>query len=199
LRPRVVRRLGALRDRVVEDEPLGALRIRGREQQAHRGCLERSEEDRALRPECVEHRAEVVHARLEGRRLAHPVREAGTAPVEHDVARERGKPVVEGAPIRTLELEVEVAGEAMDSDEVNRPVTQEGVSDRDVTASGVTDVRRLHQHSLARPLVVWRARWRNLAANRIRCSGRPLPRVVALCGKYDGRVEACPASTKSAT
>ena len=55
----------------------------------------------------------------------------------------------------TLELEVEVAGKAVDEDEVMRPVAVDRISDRDVATSGVTDVGRLHQHSLARPLAVW--------------------------------------------
>ena len=66
---------------------------------------------------------------------------------------------MEGAPVRTLELEVEIAGEAMDSDEVDRRVAQDGVSDRDIASSGVTDLRGLHRHSLARPFACG-ARWR---------------------------------------
>ncbi len=71
----------------------------------------------------------------------------------------------------------------MNSDDVNRPVTQDGVSDRDIAAAGVTDVMCLHQHQSARPLVVW-SKWRTLATE-FAVYWRPL-RVCSLCGATTG-------------
>ena len=71
---------------------------------------------------------------------------------KHDEARERRQPVVERPHVRTLELDVKVAGEAMDEHEIDRPFTLDGVGDGDVAAPGVANLR-LHPDSLARPFV----------------------------------------------
>src|SRR5207244_5983102 len=84
---------------------------------------------------------QVIHPRLERRRLAHPVGEAGASPVEQDQAAEFAEALVKLHRVWILELAVEVPGEAVDVDEIDRPDAEHRVRDRDVAARGVTDLR----------------------------------------------------------
>jgi hypothetical protein len=129
----------AFRNRVVQDQPERPLGIRRGEQQAHRRCLECSEQECRLRPDRLEHRAKVVHSRLERRRLAHPVGKAGAAPVEEHDARERREAIVEAPVVVGLELDLEIAREAMEEHEVRPGPVQGRVGDRDVAALRIAD------------------------------------------------------------
>ena len=122
------------RERAVEGDGAGPLRVRRREEDRHRPSLVVPEQRRSLGAHGVHHRAHVVHPRLQVGNAPVSVREAGTALVQTDEARERGQPLEEGRVARLLPVELEVAGESGHEDEVERPVARHLVGDRDVAA-----------------------------------------------------------------
>jgi hypothetical protein len=128
---------------VEEDETRGALRRRGREERREPRAFLRRPEDGRLGADVVEDRAQVVHARLERRHLAHAVGEAGAALVDQREAREGRELAGEADEQRLLPHREQVAGEAAHEDEVDRPVADRLVGDRDVAAAGIADVRGL--------------------------------------------------------
>ena len=77
--------------RAVENERRHALRIGSGEQDRHRTPLGDAVQRSALGPGGVHHRAQVIHALLERRHLAHRIGEAGPALVPQDQAREAGQ------------------------------------------------------------------------------------------------------------
>ena len=99
-------------------------------------------------PDRVEHRPHVIHPRLERGRLPHAVREAGAAPVEQDQPREAQKPLVERLVVGLLRLDLEIAREPVDEEEVALTVADDPVCDADVAAAGIPDVERVGRHTL---------------------------------------------------
>ena len=140
--PRVVGRLGRAPHRAVEDQRGHALRVGGREQDAHRPALGDPEQRRALGSGGVHDRPHVVDPLLESRRLRDRVGQPGAALVEDDQARERGEPLEEVGERGHVPEELEVGGEAEHQDEVDRPVADDLVGDRGVAGPGVLRRRR---------------------------------------------------------
>ena len=93
-------------------------------------------------PTAVEHRTNVVHARLQvGQTLGgDSIGEAGAALVEEDEPPHRREPPVERRELRVLPAGLEGADPAVDENEVDRPVADDLVGDPDVAASRVGDV-----------------------------------------------------------
>lgn len=142
-RPRiVVVRIAPLRIGGVEHERRHALGIRGREEAAHRASLRVAEERRELAADGVQHRANVVHARLEIGKSDRPIRETGAALVEQDQPRERGEAPEQVGIARLLPVDVEVGDESGDEHEVERPLAHDLEGDVDLAVS------RLGEHRL---------------------------------------------------
>jgi hypothetical protein len=127
------------RDRVVENQTRSPFRIGRCEQHAHGGGLEGSEQDCPLRTDGVEHRAQVVHPNLEGGRLPQTIGEPGPAAVEDDEPGESREEFKECCLKRNLVLDLDVAGEPVDEDEVRRSLARDRIGDCDVAALGVLD------------------------------------------------------------
>jgi hypothetical protein len=129
----------ALRVRPVQHGRARALREGRREEHAHRPALRVAEERSRLASGSVHDRADVVHPRLEVGEADVAVGEPGAALVEADEPREGREPVEDARVGGMLAVDLEVREEARDEDEVERPVTRDGVRDVDVAASGVAD------------------------------------------------------------
>ncbi len=127
------------RVRAEENESLCALGIGGSEEDRHRAALEVPEERGALAPDRVHDRAHVVHPRFQVRDAALPVGEARTALVQADESRERRQPLEERRVARLLPVELEVADEPGDEDEIERAVAGHLVGDRDIAALRVAN------------------------------------------------------------
>ena len=143
--PRVVRLAQALRVAADHHQRFGALRVRRREQAAHRSALGHAQQRGARGAHRVHHRADVVHPLLERRQLRHAVREAGAALVEQDQPRERGEPEEEARERGLLPEVLEVRDPAHHEHEVERAVAHDLVGDVDVAAARVAHARS-HGH-----------------------------------------------------
>jgi hypothetical protein len=104
VRPGKVRRTDEYDRCRVEDQRARALRMRGREERAHRSALPEAEHRGALRADGVEDGPQVVDTLLERRELGvrHAVREAGPSLVDEDHPREARQASVEGRQARLL-------------------------------------------------------------------------------------------------
>ena len=127
------------RVRADRDQRPHPLRIRGGEQDAHRAALGQAEQSRALRPDRVHHRADVVHARLQ-RRRAHGVGHPLSSLVEADEAAERRELRQEVGVVGNRPRELDVRGERRDVDDVERAVAGDLIRDRDVAAARVASL-----------------------------------------------------------
>ena len=140
---RIVRRPVAARVGAQRHQRQRAVRVRGREQRAHRPALGHADHGRALGAGGVHHRAHVVHALLQRRDPQHPVRQPGPALVEQDQPPHRGQPPVEGRQRRPLPAGLERAHPAVHEHDVQRPVADHLVGDR-VAADALDVADRLH-------------------------------------------------------
>ena len=134
---------------VDEDQRFRALRVRGCEERAGLPAFAHAHERHAIRFDSVDNGADVVHPRLERAEIARPVREAGSALVEHDQSREGGEALVHRAPIRIGPRKDEIA-ELRHEHEVVWPVAEGLVRDRDIAASRVLDLGKSHDESVPR-------------------------------------------------
>jgi hypothetical protein len=148
-RPRVIRRPEAARRRVVEDERTGALGVRRGEQQRDARALVGGPEHGALGPGSLHDRADVVHARLEGRDLADRVRQAATALVEQQNPPGVREPAHMVDEERLIPRGQQVGQRAAHEDDVERALPDNLVCDRDVAAARVLDVRDVHPSSVS--------------------------------------------------
>jgi hypothetical protein len=127
----------------VEHAGEDARRVSSREDRAENGAVLGAEERRPLDRGGIHDRADVVHPRLERRRvrLVDPIRKTGAATVEDDDARERTK--AQQATRERLDTPhvLDVRGEARHVHQVERPVAEDLV--RDVRAVRCLDVARL--------------------------------------------------------
>ena len=123
------------------DERLGALRVGGREERAHRSALRHAEQHGALGARGLHHRAHVVHALLERRELVdrHRIGETGAALVEEDQPRHRREPREEAREQRLVPEPFEVRDPAHDEDQVDRTRAHDLIGDVDVAAARVAD------------------------------------------------------------
>ena len=116
----VVRAQPALRARAVEDEGRRLLGVGGGEQRRDRRSVALPEDRRALDPEVLQHRADVVDPLLGRRQVVglDAIGEPEPAPVEDDQPREARKPAQEPPDGRFVPVEVELRDPAGDEDEV---------------------------------------------------------------------------------
>ncbi len=142
----VVVGVSALGVRSVEDERRDALRVHGREQDAHRPALRVPHQRCPLDADGVHDGAYVVYARLEIGKSAGTVREPGSSLVEPDQAREGRKPLQHVRVTRSLPVEVEMGDEPWDEDEIERAAAGDLVGDVDVAALRVARLRRRGRH-----------------------------------------------------
>ncbi len=148
--PRIIGRPPPAHDRVVEDESSGALGVRGREQDGQCGAVRGTEERSFLGTGGVHDRSHVVHSLLERGRAGHGIRDAGTALVEEQHAREGREGTVVVAPALELPAEVDVRQESRHHHQVERAFTEGLVPDEDVATSGVACLGNVHPKSLPR-------------------------------------------------
>ncbi len=135
--PRVVRRPHHARKPAAEDERSRALWIRRGEQQAHRRAFGDTEDCRPGGADIVHHSPQVVHARLECRSSRDAVRHARSALVEQEQPRE-GRQLLEPAREQGhTPSQLDVRHESRHVDEVEGPVADHLIGDRDVAAPGV--------------------------------------------------------------
>ena len=112
----------------------GARGVGRREQRGHRAALAHAEHRGALGADGVEHRAHVVHALLERRDPGDAVRQPGAALVEQDQAAHAREPLVEARDRGPLPAGLEAADPAVHEHDVQRPVADDLVGDREVAA-----------------------------------------------------------------
>ena len=155
-RPPLVAQLGELGDgarivdhrrelQVEQDQRTGALGVGGREQRRHRAALVRAEHHRALRPHGVEHRAEVLHARLQRGEVRAVIGEPGAALVEEDQPERRRQPLVERPDARGLPRVDQVRDVVGHEHEIDVAVPHHLVGDGGAAGARVRDVARLHR------------------------------------------------------
>ncbi len=100
-------------------------------------------------PDRVHHGPDVVHRRLDRLHLAHTIREAGPALVEHQHAAARGKPFDVAHEERLLPGREQIAGDPAHEDEVRRACADDLIGDRDIAAARVAHFGRLHGRSVS--------------------------------------------------
>ena len=134
VRPRIVVVGRGARHAAVADERLRAVRIRGREQDAHRDALRDPEQRRPLRARGVHHGTYVVHALLERRRLRHRIRQSRAPPVEVDHPGERREAVEEPRRRLVLPDQLDVREIPVDQDQIEVALAEHLVGDVEVAA-----------------------------------------------------------------
>jgi hypothetical protein len=139
--------LGIVRDRVEQNERPRPFGVRRRVENGHRATVVGSEKHGAGRPDGVEYGADVVHPRLERRKLSAQVREPGAALVEEDQPETLGKALVERTPVPGLPCIDEVRDVVRDVEKVDIPVADHLVRDRDAAAAHVANVEAHAQQS----------------------------------------------------
>jgi hypothetical protein len=127
----------------------GPVRVRRREECRHRTALPESEQRDTLAADRIDHRAHVVHARLDPSERRGSVGQTGAALVEPDQSRERPEPFEEARVARLLPVELQVRDEARHEHEIERPLARHLVGDVDVAALRVADRAALHAWILA--------------------------------------------------
>jgi hypothetical protein len=147
LAPREPRPPDKARERSIVDERVRALRVGGREHQAHRAAFGDAAEDGSLAARRVHHRADVVHTRLEVRDPRDAVGEARAALVEQDQPRERREPEVEARDRGLVPRQLDIGERPRRPDEVERAIPDRLERDRDVAALRVPCLGRLHADS----------------------------------------------------
>ena len=130
-----------------EHERSRALGIGRRVEDGHGAAIVSAEHDRFARAGVVEHRAQVLHARLESRELAVTVGDARSALVEENQPEASRELLVEVAPVRRLPGVDEVGAEVRHEDEVGLAVADDLISDRRTATPRVVDLG-LHASSL---------------------------------------------------
>jgi hypothetical protein len=148
--PGVVGRPQAARARVVEDEGVRTLGIRGGEEEGDPAALLRGPERRALGLRRVHDRPDVVHPRLERRHLAYGIGEAASTLVEQENSADPGEAVDVVYEERHVPTSKEVGELAPHEDDVLVALADDLVGDRDPTAPGVEDVRDLSRPGFPR-------------------------------------------------
>ena len=135
------------RQRPVDDERPAALGVGGREEDAHRPALGGADHGRGRGAGRVHDRAHVVHAGLEVGDAGHAVGQSGAALVEQDQAGEGSEPAEERRLPLVRPDELDVRDRAGNPDQVEGPVAQHLVGDRDLAALRVARLRPVHVDS----------------------------------------------------
>jgi hypothetical protein len=142
VRPGIVRRPDATDDGVVEDECSHPLRVRRGKKAAHRGCLERGDDRRSLDSSSVEHRANVIHPRLQRRHVADTIGQPSASAIERHHPRVCAETIEHRSILGEFQLHLEVANEAMNKNKIERAFTRDRVRDRNIPATRITNVRK---------------------------------------------------------
>ena len=122
---------------VEEHEPRGPLRIRRREQRAHRAALRDAEQERLAAPGGVEHGPNVVHALLERRQRIDRIGEPRPAPVHQDEPREPREPLEERREGGLLPRVLDVRHPAGDEEQIDVALPDDLVRDVDVASARI--------------------------------------------------------------
>jgi hypothetical protein len=143
--PQVVRRSGQPRPRVAEDERLGPVRVRRREQDGHRPAVVHTDERGLGRTDGVEHREQIGHPVLDRRRVVEVDRVGPTASalVEGDEPGERRQSPQEAGRPRLLPEQRRHA-RAETQHEIDRAVAHDLVGNVRAARPGVAHVRDGH-------------------------------------------------------
>ncbi len=112
----------------------------GCEEHREGASLRLAHDRRALAPDRVHDRPDVVHSLLERGRTRHAVGHAHAALVEQDQPRELAEALAVAPELRQLPVHLEVRDRPLDVDEVDRPVAHDAVRDVDVAAAREADV-----------------------------------------------------------
>lgn len=126
---------------VAEDETQRPVGVRRREQHSERPGISSDRHDGAMDPDGIEDGPDVVHPILERRRVPDPVRQAGSALVEQNHAREATQALEPRTAVRLLPVQLEMLDEARDPDERRLPLAEDLVGDVHVAAAGVARFR----------------------------------------------------------
>ena len=137
--PRIIGRLrGKPRQRSVQNQRANPFRIRCREENAHRSALGHTEERGAIRPGCIHHRVQVVHALIERRNTCDGIRQAGTALVPGDEPRPLRQLFEEGGERQVgVDQQVDIADPPRNPDQGGVAVAQHAVCEADVPIARV--------------------------------------------------------------
>jgi hypothetical protein len=127
-------------------EGVSSLRIRRREQDAHRTSLGDAQERRALRSGGVQHSANVVHPLLQGRKGVDrdPIRQACAALVEQDQPGKGRQTPQKAGKRRLLPRPLKIRDPALNKHQGERSFSEHLVRDVSVPTSGVLHVRNDH-------------------------------------------------------
>jgi hypothetical protein len=96
------------------------LRVAGREENAHVSTFGVTKQEGVLRPNCVHHSPEVVHADLQGGEMfqGDGIGEPGAALVKDHQSGERCEPVEESGESRVLPHQLDVGNESRNIDQI---------------------------------------------------------------------------------
>ena len=136
-----------------------ALGIGGCVQGGHPASLLPSEHDGVRYASRIEHRPQVLHPRLQRRKLRPMIGQARAALVEQDQPKRAREPLIERTPTRRLPAVHEIRHEVRHIDEIDLALTHNLIRDRDTAVARVPDLllhgvifphqRRPHQHPTA--------------------------------------------------
>ena len=133
-----VARLGQpLRERAVQRQRERALRVGRGEHDAHRAAFGHAEQRCPFRADGVHHDPHILHAFLERRRPDHSLGQTGPPLVETNESREGRESAEEAGHPWLLPLELEVADQSWNPNEVEGPVAQHLIGNREITAPRV--------------------------------------------------------------
>ena len=146
-RPRVVRRGDPRCVAAHEHQSVRAIRVCRRENHGHAAALRVAEQRRRLGSRSVHDGANVVHTRLDGRKVMerHLIRQPGPALVEQDQPRERRDVSQHPSERRVLPRHLEVGDPAGHVHDVDRPLTQHLIGNADIAGVRIERLRCLHR------------------------------------------------------
>jgi hypothetical protein len=168
--PRVVRGPGPPDPRINKSKAQAPIRVRCREEHAQAGARAAAPQHGALGAGRIHDSSDIVHGRVERLHLANTVGQACPALVEHQHAPECGQTFDMADEHRLFPGREKVACDPAHEDDIRRPIADYLVCDRDVAASRIGHVGRLHAGS-----VLHRGRSCRLATPTANAAGRTEP------------------------
>jgi hypothetical protein len=125
---------------IEQDECAYTLRVRGGEQRRHSAALIRSQHGRSRSAGRLQHGPQILHPRLERGELGAVVGQPGTALVEQNQPKGTGEPLVKVPPLRPHPPVDEIRAVGGYEDEIDLPLPNDLIRDRDAPASHVSDL-----------------------------------------------------------
>ena len=148
-RPRVVGRRRPAHPGIEQRQRRRALRIRGSEQDRGARAFVARPQDGAFGADRIHDRADVIHPRLQRGRFADAVGQSGAPLVQHQHARELGHVDHVAVEERLVPRREDIADHAAEPHDIDRPVADDLVGDRDVAAPGVLHVGNVQPRTTA--------------------------------------------------